>query len=223
MITKWTSSTLWQQQSFIHYVIQLVIICLFLFSQVHVFGFGADKDGNWNHYWEELRDRGLKTGIHPGNHEYGIIQELAEQQKVKFYRGWWPFSQCLMYSGLRSRSFTKQNKMKKAGSLVAFIDLSYTKTVSGKSPMIYGEGKYRTEKNVRLRLFKLFTLIQWDELWSPEEVPRKCRATCRINGLLIVPLWYWRTLLICSAQHKWSSVLNDAHTHIRTKNVFLVI
>lgn len=66
--------------------------CLYLSSQVHVFGYGADDDGNWSHYWEKLEDKKFKTGIHPGTHEYSIIQKLAEQQKLKFYKGCWCFS-----------------------------------------------------------------------------------------------------------------------------------
>lgn len=53
-----------------------------------MFGFGADKDGNWSHYWEKLKDQQLRTGVHPGIHEYEVIQELAKQQKLKFYTGW---------------------------------------------------------------------------------------------------------------------------------------
>ena len=53
-----------------------------------MFGYGADSDGNWSHYWEKLRDKNLKTGLHPGTNEYGIINELAEKQKLKFYKGW---------------------------------------------------------------------------------------------------------------------------------------
>ncbi|XP_055013407.1 CMP-N-acetylneuraminate-beta-galactosamide-alpha-2,3-sialyltransferase 1-like isoform X2 [Boleophthalmus pectinirostris] len=55
---------------------------------VSVFGFGADKNGNWNHYWEPLKDKHLKTGLHPGSYEYNLIEELAKQNKVTFYRGW---------------------------------------------------------------------------------------------------------------------------------------
>ncbi|XP_047460382.1 CMP-N-acetylneuraminate-beta-galactosamide-alpha-2,3-sialyltransferase 1-like isoform X1 [Mugil cephalus] len=55
---------------------------------VHVFGFGADKDGNWNHYFEELRDKKFRTGNHPGQREYDVIQHLDEQKQISFYRGW---------------------------------------------------------------------------------------------------------------------------------------
>lgn len=65
-----------------------LVLALHICDEVHIFGFGADKNGNWNHYWEELRNKNLKTGVHPGTYEYDLIQELAKQQKVKFFRGW---------------------------------------------------------------------------------------------------------------------------------------
>ncbi|XP_070777969.1 CMP-N-acetylneuraminate-beta-galactosamide-alpha-2,3-sialyltransferase 1-like [Enoplosus armatus] len=64
-----------------------LVLALHICDEVHVFGYGADKDGNWNHYWEKLKDKTLKTGLHPGTHEHGIIQELAKQQTLKFYTG----------------------------------------------------------------------------------------------------------------------------------------
>ena len=58
-----------------------------LFSQVNVFGFGADKDGNWNHYWESFGRR-FGTGNHGGGQEFKLILQLAEKQKLNFYRGY---------------------------------------------------------------------------------------------------------------------------------------
>uniref|UniRef100_A0A8C6SFW6 Uncharacterized protein n=1 Tax=Neogobius melanostomus TaxID=47308 RepID=A0A8C6SFW6_9GOBI len=55
---------------------------------VSVFGFGADSDGNWSHYWEVLRNKNFKTGGHPGSVEYDMIVELAKREKLDFYRGW---------------------------------------------------------------------------------------------------------------------------------------
>lgn len=68
----------------------IFIICslyVFLSCQVNVFGYGADSDGNWSHYWEILTNKGLRTGVHPGSYEYNIIQQLDQQQKIKFYEG----------------------------------------------------------------------------------------------------------------------------------------
>ncbi|XP_039976891.1 CMP-N-acetylneuraminate-beta-galactosamide-alpha-2,3-sialyltransferase 1-like [Xiphias gladius] len=65
-----------------------LVLALHICDEVNVFGYGADKDGNWSHYWEKLRDKKFKTGIHPGNHEYEMIQQLAKQLKLNFYTGW---------------------------------------------------------------------------------------------------------------------------------------
>uniref|UniRef100_A0A8C6UN24 CMP-N-acetylneuraminate-beta-galactosamide-alpha-2,3-sialyltransferase 1 n=1 Tax=Neogobius melanostomus TaxID=47308 RepID=A0A8C6UN24_9GOBI len=65
-----------------------VILALHICDEVSVFGFGADSDGNWSHYWEVLRNKTLKTGGHPGSVEYDMIVELAKRGKLDFYRGW---------------------------------------------------------------------------------------------------------------------------------------
>ncbi|XP_032437471.1 CMP-N-acetylneuraminate-beta-galactosamide-alpha-2,3-sialyltransferase 1-like [Xiphophorus hellerii] len=64
-----------------------LIFALHICDEIHVFGFGADSDGNWSHYFEELTNKTLKTGSHPGIREYDIIQELAKEKMVKFYKG----------------------------------------------------------------------------------------------------------------------------------------
>ncbi|XP_041664181.1 CMP-N-acetylneuraminate-beta-galactosamide-alpha-2,3-sialyltransferase 1-like isoform X2 [Cheilinus undulatus] len=64
-----------------------LIMALHICDEVHVFGFGADKDGNWSHYWEPLRNKKLGTGLHPGTHEYNTVLQLARQLKIKFYLG----------------------------------------------------------------------------------------------------------------------------------------
>ncbi|KAK7898792.1 hypothetical protein WMY93_019645 [Mugilogobius chulae] len=65
-----------------------LVLAMHICDEVNVFGFGADKNGNWNHYWEPLQDKRLKTGVHPGTFEYNLIQELAKQNKVTFNKGW---------------------------------------------------------------------------------------------------------------------------------------
>lgn len=65
-----------------------LVLALHMCEEVHVFGFGADKDGNWSHYWEALKNKKLKTGLHPGDREYRLILELSAQHKLKFFRGW---------------------------------------------------------------------------------------------------------------------------------------
>ncbi|XP_054462578.1 CMP-N-acetylneuraminate-beta-galactosamide-alpha-2,3-sialyltransferase 1-like [Anoplopoma fimbria] len=64
-----------------------LVLALHICDEVHVFGFGADSDGNWSHYWEKLGNKNLKTGPHPGNEEYGVLQKLAKHQILKFHKG----------------------------------------------------------------------------------------------------------------------------------------
>ncbi|XP_072308429.1 CMP-N-acetylneuraminate-beta-galactosamide-alpha-2,3-sialyltransferase 1-like [Eucyclogobius newberryi] len=63
-----------------------VILALHLCDEVNVFGFGADSNGNWTHYWTKLY-KILKTGLHPGSAEYNMIEELARKGKVVLYKG----------------------------------------------------------------------------------------------------------------------------------------
>uniref|UniRef100_A0A667XH40 ST3 beta-galactoside alpha-2,3-sialyltransferase 1 n=1 Tax=Myripristis murdjan TaxID=586833 RepID=A0A667XH40_9TELE len=65
-----------------------VVLSLHMCDEVSVFGFGADSDGNWSHYFEELRNKLLRTGLHKGPQEYRIIQQLFELQKIHMYKGW---------------------------------------------------------------------------------------------------------------------------------------
>ncbi|XP_034401381.1 LOW QUALITY PROTEIN: CMP-N-acetylneuraminate-beta-galactosamide-alpha-2,3-sialyltransferase 1-like [Cyclopterus lumpus] len=64
-----------------------LILALHICDEVHVFGYGADSDGSWRHYWEELRNKKFKTGVHAGDVEYAKIKELAQNETIKFYRG----------------------------------------------------------------------------------------------------------------------------------------
>ncbi|XP_040044988.2 CMP-N-acetylneuraminate-beta-galactosamide-alpha-2,3-sialyltransferase 1 [Gasterosteus aculeatus] len=65
-----------------------LVFALHICDEVHVFGFGADSDGNWSHYWDKVPDQKVKTGPHPGKVEYEMIEELASHQILKFYTGW---------------------------------------------------------------------------------------------------------------------------------------
>ncbi|XP_056285287.1 CMP-N-acetylneuraminate-beta-galactosamide-alpha-2,3-sialyltransferase 1-like [Pseudoliparis swirei] len=65
-----------------------LILALHICDEVHVFGYGADSDGRWTHYWEHKRRRGFRTGWHPGHFEFAMIKELGRHQIIKFYRGW---------------------------------------------------------------------------------------------------------------------------------------
>uniref|UniRef100_A0A8C6UNN0 ST3 beta-galactoside alpha-2,3-sialyltransferase 1 n=1 Tax=Neogobius melanostomus TaxID=47308 RepID=A0A8C6UNN0_9GOBI len=65
----------------------VVILALHLCDEVSLFGFGADSDGNWSHYWETLMNKRLHTGPHPGSVEYDMILKLAKHGRVDFYSG----------------------------------------------------------------------------------------------------------------------------------------
>uniref|UniRef100_A0A672GIJ0 CMP-N-acetylneuraminate-beta-galactosamide-alpha-2,3-sialyltransferase 1 n=1 Tax=Salarias fasciatus TaxID=181472 RepID=A0A672GIJ0_SALFA len=62
-----------------------VALSLQICDEVNVFGFGADKQGNWNHYFEKLKNKRLRTGQHAGNQEYKVIEELHNKQKIQLF------------------------------------------------------------------------------------------------------------------------------------------
>ncbi|KAM4550660.1 CMP-N-acetylneuraminate-beta-galactosamide-alpha-2,3-sialyltransferase 1-like [Fundulus diaphanus] len=64
-----------------------LIFALHICDEVHVFGFGADSNGSWSHYWEPMKSKGFKTGPHPGQYEYAAIQKLADEKTIHFYKG----------------------------------------------------------------------------------------------------------------------------------------
>ncbi|XP_018556834.1 CMP-N-acetylneuraminate-beta-galactosamide-alpha-2,3-sialyltransferase 1 [Lates calcarifer] len=65
-----------------------LVLSMLICDEVSVFGFGADRDGNWNHYFEMLTDKKLRTGPHAGMHEYDVIMQLHKKKKIQFYTGW---------------------------------------------------------------------------------------------------------------------------------------
>lgn len=56
---------------------------------MNVFGFGADQDGNWHHYWEQNALSGAfkETGVHDADYEYNVTQLLAEKGKIRIFKG----------------------------------------------------------------------------------------------------------------------------------------
>ncbi|MEQ2229823.1 CMP-N-acetylneuraminate-beta-galactosamide-alpha-2,3-sialyltransferase 2 [Ilyodon furcidens] len=64
-----------------------IIFALHTCDQVSVFGYGADKLGNWHHYWEDNRYAGAfrKTGVHSADFETKVIHTLAKEGKIKLY------------------------------------------------------------------------------------------------------------------------------------------
>lgn len=64
-----------------------IIFALHTCDQVSVFGYGADKQGNWHHYWEENRYAGAfrKTGVHSADFETEVIHQLAKNGKISLH------------------------------------------------------------------------------------------------------------------------------------------
>ncbi|XP_064023590.1 CMP-N-acetylneuraminate-beta-galactosamide-alpha-2,3-sialyltransferase 2-like isoform X2 [Pogoniulus pusillus] len=57
-------------------------------QQVSVFGFGADSEGNWHHYWKRNRWAGgfRKTRVHDADAEFSTIQRLAAEGRIAFHQ-----------------------------------------------------------------------------------------------------------------------------------------
>ncbi|XP_070601068.1 CMP-N-acetylneuraminate-beta-galactosamide-alpha-2,3-sialyltransferase 2-like isoform X1 [Erythrolamprus reginae] len=57
-------------------------------TQVSAFGFGADRNGNWHHYWEHNRFAGAfrKSGVHNGTFELQLMERLTTEGKLAFYK-----------------------------------------------------------------------------------------------------------------------------------------
>ncbi|XP_041800057.1 ST3 beta-galactoside alpha-2,3-sialyltransferase 8 [Chelmon rostratus] len=64
-----------------------IIFALHTCDQVSVFGYGADEQGNWHHYWEENRYAGAfrKTGVHSAEFETQVIHQLAKAGKISLH------------------------------------------------------------------------------------------------------------------------------------------
>lgn len=64
-----------------------IIFALHICDQVSVFGFGADKQGNWHHYWEKNLYAGAfrKTGVHNADVENDVIRQLNKEGKIALY------------------------------------------------------------------------------------------------------------------------------------------
>ncbi|NXX95914.1 SIA4B sialyltransferase, partial [Centropus bengalensis] len=65
-----------------------LLFALHACQQVSVFGFGADGQGNWHHYWEKNRWSGAfrRTRVHNADAEFSIIQRLAAEGRIFFYK-----------------------------------------------------------------------------------------------------------------------------------------
>ncbi|KAL2082599.1 hypothetical protein ACEWY4_022417 [Coilia grayii] len=64
-----------------------IVMALHICDKVRVFGFGADKNGNWDHYFEKTPPF-YRTGGHGGTFEYATLKELHKRNKIEFYTRW---------------------------------------------------------------------------------------------------------------------------------------
>ncbi|TSR63310.1 CMP-N-acetylneuraminate-beta-galactosamide-alpha-2,3-sialyltransferase 2 [Bagarius yarrelli] len=66
-----------------------LVLSLHICDQVNVFGFGADQQGNWHHYWEHntINSAFKETGVHDADFEYNITQLLAQKRKISLFKG----------------------------------------------------------------------------------------------------------------------------------------
>ncbi|XP_071615966.1 CMP-N-acetylneuraminate-beta-galactosamide-alpha-2,3-sialyltransferase 2-like isoform X3 [Heliangelus exortis] len=65
-----------------------LLFALHTCQRVSVFGFGADREGNWHHYWEKNRWAGAfrRTRVHDADAEFSLIQRLAAEGRILFYK-----------------------------------------------------------------------------------------------------------------------------------------
>uniref|UniRef100_A0A087Y564 CMP-N-acetylneuraminate-beta-galactosamide-alpha-2,3-sialyltransferase 1 n=1 Tax=Poecilia formosa TaxID=48698 RepID=A0A087Y564_POEFO len=66
-----------------------LLLALHICDEVSVFGFGADRYGNWHHYWETNHLAGAfrHTGVHDGDYEYNVTLLLADKHKIRMFTG----------------------------------------------------------------------------------------------------------------------------------------
>ncbi|NXY63404.1 SIA4B sialyltransferase, partial [Callaeas wilsoni] len=65
-----------------------LLFALHTCQQVSVFGFGADSEGNWHHYWEKNHRSGAfrRTKVHDADVEFSLIKRLAHEGRIVFYK-----------------------------------------------------------------------------------------------------------------------------------------
>ncbi|XP_061109817.1 CMP-N-acetylneuraminate-beta-galactosamide-alpha-2,3-sialyltransferase 1-like [Conger conger] len=65
-----------------------LMLAIHICDEVNVFGFGAAKDGSWQHYWEKTKlSRRRPTGVHAGDYESMLMKLLACKNKLKLFEG----------------------------------------------------------------------------------------------------------------------------------------
>ncbi|KAG2465164.1 CMP-N-acetylneuraminate-beta-galactosamide-alpha-2,3-sialyltransferase 1-like [Polypterus senegalus] len=65
-----------------------LMFAIHICDEVNLYGFGADSNGNWHHYWENNRLAGAfrHTGVHDADFEYNVTMLLAENGKINMFR-----------------------------------------------------------------------------------------------------------------------------------------
>ncbi|KAJ8268690.1 hypothetical protein COCON_G00138620 [Conger conger] len=65
-----------------------LMLAIHICDEVNVFGFGAAKDGSWQHYWEKTKlSRRRPTGVHAGDYESMLMKLLTCKNKMKLFEG----------------------------------------------------------------------------------------------------------------------------------------
>ncbi|XP_035613219.1 CMP-N-acetylneuraminate-beta-galactosamide-alpha-2,3-sialyltransferase 1-like [Oncorhynchus keta] len=66
-----------------------LFFALHICDKVSVYGFGADRYGNWHHYWDHNYHGGAfrKTGVHDADHEKNVTLLLADKHKIDIFKG----------------------------------------------------------------------------------------------------------------------------------------
>ncbi|XP_064836234.1 CMP-N-acetylneuraminate-beta-galactosamide-alpha-2,3-sialyltransferase 1-like [Oncorhynchus masou masou] len=66
-----------------------LLFAMHICDKVSVYGFGADRYGNWHHYWEINHHGGefRKTGVHDADHENNVTLLLADKHKIDIFKG----------------------------------------------------------------------------------------------------------------------------------------
>ncbi|XP_024251380.1 CMP-N-acetylneuraminate-beta-galactosamide-alpha-2,3-sialyltransferase 1 isoform X2 [Oncorhynchus tshawytscha] len=66
-----------------------LLFAMHICDKVSVYGFGADRYGNWHHYWENNYHGGefRKTGVHDADHENNVTLLLADKHKIYIFKG----------------------------------------------------------------------------------------------------------------------------------------
>ncbi|XDV33936.1 hypothetical protein PO909_004171 [Leuciscus waleckii] len=63
-----------------------LIFALHICDKVNVFGFGANSNGNWHHYFDETL-ASFESSSHGGDFEIQTINHLNQENKISMYKG----------------------------------------------------------------------------------------------------------------------------------------